>query len=480
MIPAGDKARVRWIVPLDKPFPVPDGHDMHRAEWLDRPTAPVTAGGLAIHGCSDGSVRAVRIEDGQPGWTFWTGGPVLTSPAVANGRVYVGSGDGWVYCLDSNSGELIWKWRGASVDRRISIYGKLTSLWPVTAVVVDRGKVFGVAGQAMQNGSVAFAIDAVTGKVDWTTWTEPACDGRGFLQSDNQGFGPAGQLAVLRDRLWVRTYHGMPAIFDMKSGQRVPASDELVKLQKANSWGFGVRISTSGQDMVVVDDQLVLQGGYPLLGNPDIRHDKTAARFIAYYVDDAGRVDSTPLPRTAIPGSQIAPSMDNRQILIVGGVGRSWRSEKSTVGLSLWSLDDWRREFENGAVEPGVSGEDTADPAPSTRRSAAAANLREGFCLALDMKRSLWHVSDADVNGVILCRDAAVAVVGERKRSGSRRYGMQPSFEKWKLIAFDRATGKARWNVDLPGEPVFNGLAPSGEGAWLLTLRDGSVVAVGQ
>jgi hypothetical protein len=96
------------------------------------------------------------------------------------------------------------------------------------------------------------------------------------------------------------------------------------------------------------------------------------------------------------------------------------------------------------------------------------------------MNRALWHVPDADVNGVVLCQDAAVAVVGQRNRSGSRRYGVPPSFEIWKLIAFDRATGKERWSVDLPGEPVFNGVAPSGEGTWLLTLRDGSIVAVGQ
>jgi outer membrane protein assembly factor BamB len=57
---------------------------------------------------------------------------------------------------------------------------------------------------------------------------------------------------------------------------------------------------------------------------------------------------------------------------------------------------------------------------------------------------------------------------------------MQSSFESWKLVAFDRATGKERWSVDLPGEPVFNGLAPSSEGTWLLTLRDGSMVAVGE
>ena len=56
---------------------------------------------------------------------------------------------------------------------------------------------------------------------------------------------------------------------------------------------------------------------------------------------------------------------------------------------------------------------------------------------------------------------------------------MQPTFENWKLVAFDLVTDKERWSVDLPGEPVFNGLAPSAEGAWLLTLCDGSVVCVG-
>ncbi|MCH5375167.1 MAG: PQQ-binding-like beta-propeller repeat protein, partial [Planctomycetes bacterium] len=92
MISAGDDARIRWTLAPDKPFPVPEGHDMHRAEWLDRPTPPVTAHGLAVYAASDGSVRAVQIDNGQPAWTFWTGGPVLTSPAIAHGRVYVGSG----------------------------------------------------------------------------------------------------------------------------------------------------------------------------------------------------------------------------------------------------------------------------------------------------------------------------------------------------------------------------------------------------
>jgi outer membrane protein assembly factor BamB len=185
------------------------------------------------------------------------------------------------------------------------------------------------------------------------------------------------------------------------------------------------------------------------------------------------------LPRAAIPGSQIAPSVDDSQILMVGGVGRTWRSENSTVGLSLWSLDDWRREFEHSAVQQGVSDDEAADPvAPSAQRSAAAADLRQGFCLSLDMKRALWHVPDVDVNGVVLCQDAAVAMVGQKKRPVVRGYGMHSGFDRWKLVAFDRATGTERWSVDLPGEPVFNGIAPSADGSWILVLRNGGLVSI--
>ena len=42
-------------------------------------------------------------------WTATTGNPVESSPAVANGLVYVGSTDGWFYVLDAGMGTLVQK-----------------------------------------------------------------------------------------------------------------------------------------------------------------------------------------------------------------------------------------------------------------------------------------------------------------------------------------------------------------------------------
>jgi hypothetical protein len=424
-------------------------------------------------------VRAVRVEDGQPGWTFWTGGPVLTSPAVANGRVYVGSGDGWVYCLDSDSGELIWKWRGAPVDRRVSIYGKLTSLWPITAVVVDRGNVFGVAGQAMQNGSVAFAIDAVTGEPEWTTWTEPEYESRRILQRADFGFGPAGQLTVLGEHLVVRTYLGIPAVFDAKTGVRIPPSEGYRELS-TDAWSIGFRTATSGQDLIVLYDNTILQGGYPLLGNPDMRHDKSAAKFVAWRIEDNGQIPVEPLPWWAIPHSQIPPALDASHVVLVGGVGRTGRSENSTIGLSLWSWEKWQSELQR-LPEVTDQSDHTPDPKATpfairrARQAAMQAKVRR-FKTSLDMSEADWRIDDADVSAVVLSEDAVVAVLGMRSFARRRAH---PGFTNWRLVAFDRKAGEERWSVDLPGEPVFNGLTPSAEGCWVLTLRDGSLVCVG-
>jgi hypothetical protein len=43
-------------------------------------------------------------------WTYKTGGGVNSSPAVVDGRVYVGSEDNNVYCLDAFNGDALWNY----------------------------------------------------------------------------------------------------------------------------------------------------------------------------------------------------------------------------------------------------------------------------------------------------------------------------------------------------------------------------------
>ena len=47
-------------------------------------------------------------------WTFETGDNIKSAPVVANGKVVIGSTDGFVYCLDTN-GKLLWKFDSGNV-----------------------------------------------------------------------------------------------------------------------------------------------------------------------------------------------------------------------------------------------------------------------------------------------------------------------------------------------------------------------------
>src|SRR5476651_1303224 len=42
-------------------------------------------------------------------WKFQTGGRIISTPAVVNGTAYVGSADGFLYAVDTESGKLKWK-----------------------------------------------------------------------------------------------------------------------------------------------------------------------------------------------------------------------------------------------------------------------------------------------------------------------------------------------------------------------------------
>jgi outer membrane protein assembly factor BamB len=70
-------------------------------------SSPAVANGVVYIGSSDDTLYALKGDTGAELWRFSTLG-AATSPAVANGVVYVAETDGKVYALNADSGESLW------------------------------------------------------------------------------------------------------------------------------------------------------------------------------------------------------------------------------------------------------------------------------------------------------------------------------------------------------------------------------------
>src|SRR5205823_10140685 len=75
-----------------------DGRPTGGANW------PMFRGNPALTGIASGALA----DKLSLLWSFKTGGPVKSSAAIVDGRVFVGSGDNSVYALDLVSGKRIW------------------------------------------------------------------------------------------------------------------------------------------------------------------------------------------------------------------------------------------------------------------------------------------------------------------------------------------------------------------------------------
>jgi outer membrane protein assembly factor BamB len=71
-------------------------------------SSPVVADGRVVFGCDDGNVYAVRLADGRKLWARRTGYQVTAPPVILDDAVYVGSHDGNFYCLGARDGAVRW------------------------------------------------------------------------------------------------------------------------------------------------------------------------------------------------------------------------------------------------------------------------------------------------------------------------------------------------------------------------------------
>jgi outer membrane protein assembly factor BamB len=67
-------------------------------------SSPAVANGVLYIGSTDQNIYALNAATGAFLWKYTTGGFIGSSPAVANGTVYVGSYDTYMYAFDKSSG----------------------------------------------------------------------------------------------------------------------------------------------------------------------------------------------------------------------------------------------------------------------------------------------------------------------------------------------------------------------------------------
>src|SRR5579884_492496 len=135
-------------------------------------SSPVWAKGVIYFGSDDGNVYAVDAATGRQKWRFVTRGPAPCSPAVANGLVYFGSYDGRFYAVEADSGRLRWRFTTGGERRfeAKGIHGMLPRNQTIadpydvflSSPVVAEGAVYFGSG----DGNV-YALDAASGDLRW-------------------------------------------------------------------------------------------------------------------------------------------------------------------------------------------------------------------------------------------------------------------------------------------------------------------------
>jgi outer membrane protein assembly factor BamB len=196
---------------------------------IDRSYEPVAAGGLLyVSSMVNDSVTAFDIRTGATRWVFFTEGPVRLAPAVWQDSLYVGSDDGYLYCLDRKNGTLKWKFRAVPDKRgdyRLLGNERMISRWPVrVAPTVHDGKLYFASGLWPTEGVYVFCLDAASGKQLWVNRENSNIQNGLNDHGRNVDFGlsPNGYGAVCGTTLAVPSGRALNAFHDLETGKREP------------------------------------------------------------------------------------------------------------------------------------------------------------------------------------------------------------------------------------------------------------------
>src|ERR1043166_4827626 len=138
-------------------------------------SSPVVADGTVFVGSGDGNLYALGLADGKKTWDFKTTAPVDAPPLFVQGKIFVGNVDGILYAFTARDGKPLWKYK--TDDKILGSANVIASSNGVLRLLVD------------SYDSRLHCVDAEPGKSNWVFETGNYINGSPAVAGGVTAFG---------------------------------------------------------------------------------------------------------------------------------------------------------------------------------------------------------------------------------------------------------------------------------------------------
>ncbi len=363
-------------------------HELRRVHFDDAFHVAVVKGTLYFGSSADGKVIALDTLTGKIRWSVLTGGPVRLAPTVWRDKVYVGSDDGFVYCLRAADGNELWKFHAAPGPNKLLGSGHMISLWPVrTGVLVDDGVAYFGAGIFPAEGVAMYAVDAENGEL---IWRNDSC-----ASAPQSRISPQGYLLASETRLFAPLARVSPAAFDRSDGRLL--------------YEAYIEHIIGGSDATLAGDQL-FTGTEELIGYDEASHRSRSAWFWAHRL---------------VVSPEAFYVADGRELFAVN------RTTYGAASLRRKTLLDRKRDLTRD-LQAAKKGPEARQKQLQTDLDALNEQLRQAE--AEMAAGEMWRVA-CDC-------DESLVLAGKTLFAGGQG----------KVVAFDAASGESPWTGKIDGK----------------------------